>query len=190
MKKKLSKLFGNDVLEIIPKKFQDERGYFQELFNSEKISQLIDKNFQIIQENHSMSSKGVLRGMHAQLDPYAQSKIVTVIAGEVIDVLVDIRLNSKTFGMYDKFRLSAENGHQLYVSKGFAHGFLVVSDFAEVIYKVDQIYSPNHEFTLNWDDPEVGINWENEILKVSDKDSNGLNLRQLKDYLEIGNNNI
>jgi len=162
-----------EVIIIEPKVFEDERGYFMETFRQD----LFEKNIQkinFIQENESKSKKGVLRGLHYQLPPFAQSKLVRVIKGSVIDVAVDIRKGSPTFGKYVALELSEKNKRQLFIPRGFAHGFLVTSDEAIFSYKVDNYYSPKCDRSIRFDDPTININWnfpENEIV-VSNKDKN------------------
>jgi dTDP-4-dehydrorhamnose 3,5-epimerase len=145
------------VFEIQPKLYSDERGFFAEIFKDKDFYQHIDSG-KFIQENHSGSKKGVLRGLHYQIKN-TQGKLVRVVSGEIFDVAVDIRRSSGTFGKWVGINLSAKKMNQLWVPKGFAHGFLVMSDWAEITYKVTDIYSPEHERTITWDDPEIGIKW-------------------------------
>ncbi len=158
-----------------PKVFEDERGYFFEAYN-EKLFQensiSIDAKF--VQDNQSKSTKGVLRGLHFQLEPYAQAKLVRVLSGEVVDVAVDIRQESPTFGQYFSILLSAENKKQLFIPRGFAHGFIVLSDTAEFFYKCDNFYSKEHESGIKFNDPELNIDWQFDLNKVivSEKDQN------------------
>ncbi len=163
---------GLCVLE--PTVFEDSRGYFMETYNKEDLKEVgIDIDF--IQDNQSMSTKGVLRGLHSQ-KTYPQSKLVRVVRGEVYDVAVDLREGSETFGKYFGVVLSAENKKQFFIPKGFAHGFLVLSDEAEFCYKVDDYYHPNDELGVLWNDPEIGVEWPldkiggAENLLLSDKD--------------------
>ena len=143
---------------IEPKVFNDARGYFMEAFKQSEFEQHIGKvNF--IQDNESCSSKGVLRGLHYQLAPYSQSKLVRVITGRVLDVAVDLRAGSPTFGKYVSVELSAENKRQFFIPQGFAHGFHVLSDEAIFTYKVDNPYMPSHEKGLRFDDPAIGVDW-------------------------------
>jgi len=162
-----------DVLIFEPKVFGDERGYFMESFREDIIKEHIG-NVNFVQDNESFSEYGVLRGLHFQRPPFTQSKLVRVIQGEVLDVVVDIRLNSPTYGKHVAVRLSDENKAILWVPKGFAHGFVVLSKTALFSYKCDNYYSPKHDAGLFWNDPEIGINWQlpsNEI-KLSEKDKN------------------
>ena len=165
-----TKIEGLIILE--PKVFGDNRGYFLESFNQYKFEEIVSK-VSFIQDNESKSSKGVLRGLHFQNPPYDQSKLVRCIDGKVLDVAVDIRKGSKTYGHHLTVELSAENKRQLFVPRGFAHGFLVLTDTAIFSYKVDSTYSPEHDAGLYWNDPILNIPWgldETKIL-VSDKDS-------------------
>ena len=159
------------VLIYEPKVFNDERGYFFESFRSSYFEELgITRPF--IQDNQAFSTKGALRGLHYQTGSYAQAKLVRVLLGEVLDVVVDIRPESKTFGRHYKIILSGDNHKQLYVPRGFAHGYLVLSETAIFCYKCDNYYSKSHEGGLRFDDPNVGIDWgfpANE-LNVSEKD--------------------
>ena len=163
------KIEGLVIIE--PKVYSDSRGYFFESFNEKKLNELgISTNF--IQDNQSKSCYGVIRGLHYQLPPYAQSKLVRVLCGEILDVCVDIRENSPGFGCYEAIKLSAWNQKQLFVPKGFAHGFSILSESAVVMYKTDAYYHPESERGIAFDDPALGINWqiEREKMVVSDKD--------------------
>ncbi|MCD8270312.1 MAG: dTDP-4-dehydrorhamnose 3,5-epimerase [Parabacteroides sp.] len=144
---------------IEPKVFTDARGYFMEAFKQAEFEQHIGK-IQFVQDNESCSSKGVLRGLHYQLAPYSQSKLVRVITGRVLDVAVDLRAGSPTFGKYVSVELSAENKRQFFIPQGFAHGFHVLSEEAVFTYKVDNPYMPSHERGLRFDDPAIGIDWQ------------------------------
>ena len=159
---------------IEPKVFNDARGYFMEAFKQSEFEQHIGKvNF--IQDNESCSSKGVLRGLHYQLAPYSQSKLVRVITGRVLDVAVDLRAGSPTFGKYVSVELSAENKRQFFIPQGFAHGFHVLSDEAIFTYKVDNPYMPSHEKGLRFDDPAIGVDWgitDIDAVNLSEKDTN------------------
>ena len=170
-----------DVVLIKPKVFGDERGYFVETFQQEKFEEAIGYKVNFCQDNESKSSKGVLRGLHFQLPPAAQSKLVRVIEGQVLDVAVDIRQGSPTYGQYVKAELSAENKHQLFVPRGFAHGFVVLSETAIFAYKVDNYYSPENDRGLAFDDPDLNIDWQlpNEFLQLSDKDQKQPKLAEL-----------
>lgn len=148
-----------DVMIFEPKVFGDDRGFFFESFNQKIFEEAVGRNVDFIQDNHSKSCKGVLRGLHFQLPPYAQAKLVRCIAGEVFDVAVDIRKNSSTFGKWVGVNLSAENKRQLWIPEGFAHGFLVLSETAEFVYKTTNYYSPTHDRSVAWNDPSININW-------------------------------
>ena len=147
-----------DVVRFEPKIFGDERGFFFESFNHRQFEDAIGRSVQFVQDNHSRSVKGVLRGLHYQLHR-AQGKLVRVVHGEVFDVAVDIRRSSPTFGKWVGSYLSAENKHQLWVPEGFAHGFVVLSESAEFLYKTTDYYAPEHERCIRWDDPQIGLDW-------------------------------
>ena len=162
----------SDVIIIEPSVFVDERGYFLETYNQNKFEEAVGMT-SFIQDNESKSSKGVLRGLHFQKPPFEQAKLVRCIEGEVLDVAVDIRKNSKTYGQHIAVILSGENKRQLFVPRGFAHGFLVLSDNATFAYKVDNTYAPEHDAGIRWNDKELSIQWsmkEKEVT-VSDKDA-------------------
>lgn len=144
---------------IEPKVFGDERGFFFESFNQQQFEAAIGYPVNFVQDNHSKSSKGVLRGLHYQLAPHAQGKLVRCVVGEVFDVAVDIRKSSPTFGQWVGVHLSAENKRQLWIPEGFAHGFVTLSDTAEFLYKTTDYYAPQSERAIRWDDPQVGIEW-------------------------------
>ena len=144
---------------IEPKVLSDSRGYFMESFKQEVFNQNVGK-VDFIQENESGSSRGVLRGLHYQLAPYSQAKLVRVIEGTVLDVAVDLRKGSPTFGKYMAVELSGQNKRQFYIPQGFAHGFHVLSERAVFTYKVDNPYMPSHERSLRFDDPQIGIDWQ------------------------------
>jgi len=177
-----------EVVIIEPKVFGDDRGYFMETFREDLFEKNVRKiNF--IQDNESKSKKGVLRGLHYQLPPFAQSKLVRVIKGSVIDVAVDIRKGSPTFGKYVVVELSEENKRQLFIPRGFAHGFLVTSDEAIFTYKVDNYYAPEYDRSIRFDDPEINIDWnfpKDEIL-VSYKDKNAPYLKEAEifEYIDL-----
>ncbi len=169
---KFTKTTIPDVILIEPQVFGDERGYFVETFRSDLFEQETGIKTTFIQDNESRSSHGVLRGLHYQLPPYAQSKLVRVIEGKVLDVVVDIRKNSPTFGQHASAELSAENKHQLFVPRGFAHGFVVLSETAIFSYKVDNYYSPECDRGIRFNDPELNIDWmiDQQQLQLSEKD--------------------
>ncbi|MBZ9860558.1 dTDP-4-dehydrorhamnose 3,5-epimerase [Mesorhizobium sp. CA12] len=162
------------VLEIVPKRHGDARGFFSETWNAERFAEAgIDLVF--VQDNHSYSAAaGVLRGLHYQLPPRAQAKLLRVIRGSVLDVAVDIRRSSPTFGKWEALEISADKGNQVLVPKGFAHGFVTLVPHTEVLYKVTDTYSPGHDRSIRFDDPAIGIAWP-EIaggFQLSDKDRN------------------
>ncbi len=159
-----------DVILVEPRTFPDDRGFFMESYKeSEFIKNEI--NIKFVQDNYSHSSKGVLRGLHYQKDPKAQAKLVMVIKGEIFDVAVDLRKNSPTYGKWVGEILSEQNHRLLYVPEGFAHGFCVLSDEVDVIYKVNNEYSPENDRGILWSDPEVGVNWPIENPIISEKDT-------------------
>lgn len=147
-----------DVLLLEPQIFGDSRGFFYESFNARDFAIATGLSVEFVQDNHSMSSQGVLRGLHYQIQ-HAQGKLVRVVRGEVFDVAVDLRKNSSTFGQWTGFHLSAENAKQVWVPPGFAHGFLVLSESAEFLYKTTDYWYPEFERTLLWNDPALGIDW-------------------------------
>lgn len=160
-----------DVLLIEPKVFADDRGFFFESFNLRDFREATSLDVNFVQDNHSKSVKGVLRGLHYQLQPHAQGKLVRVIQGEVFDVAVDIRKSSPTFGKHVTHVLSAENKKQLWIPKGFAHGFLTLTNEAELCYKVTNFYNSESERCIIWNDSYLNINWpQNSILSISPND--------------------
>ncbi len=162
-----------DVLIFEPKVFGDERGFFFESYNKENFQENTGIDSDFVQDNHSLSSRGVLRGLHYQIK-HPQGKLVRVTSGEVYDVAVDLRSSSATYGKWVGVMLSADNKRQLWIPEGFAHGFLVTSEKAEFLYKTTDYYAPEYERCIHWNDKELNINWPldgNPI--VSDKDSNG-----------------
>ena len=167
-----------DVVIIEPKVFGDHRGWFTETYSKEKFKELgVDIDF--IQDNHSFSAqKGTLRGLHFQLNPKAQTKLVRCTKGEILDVAVDIREGSPTYKKWVAVKLTEENKKQLLIPKGFAHGFLTLTDDVEVQYKVDEYYSPENDRSIRFDDPEIGVVWGENSPILSDKD---LNAPLLKD---------
>ncbi|AYO21207.1 dTDP-4-dehydrorhamnose 3,5-epimerase [Vibrio owensii] len=168
-----------DVKIIEPTIFGDERGFFMETWNQKRFEELVTgKPTQFVQDNHSKSNKGILRGLHYQTEN-TQGKLVRVISGEVFDVAVDIRKNSSTFGQWVGVYLSAENNRQLWIPKGFAHGFYVISQTAEFVYKCTNYYMPESERSIRWDDEDLGILWPLDSQpKLSNKDENALKLHQ------------
>ncbi|MCD4510024.1 dTDP-4-dehydrorhamnose 3,5-epimerase [Brucella pseudogrignonensis] len=160
------------VFEISPRKFGDDRGFFSETYNAKSFAEAgIDLTF--VQDNHSYSAaKGVVRGLHYQLPPFAQDKLVRVTRGAILDVAVDIRKSSPTFGKWIALEVSAEKWNQILVPKGFAHGFMTLVENTEVIYKVTSYYSPEHDRSIRFDDPAIGIDWpiSSSSVQLSDKD--------------------
>ena len=177
---KVTPLAIPDVLLIEPKVFGDERGFFFESFNQQAFNEATGTRHQFVQDNHSRSGRGVLRGLHYQLPPHAQGKLVRVLQGAVFDVAVDIRKNSPTFGQWISAELSADNHHQLWIPPGFAHGFLVLSETAEFLYKTTDYYAPEHERCIAWNDCHLNIDWPypTSSLQLSAKDSGGIAFAQ------------
>jgi len=176
-----------DVVIVEPQVHGDHRGYFVETFRADKLEEFLGFKINFCQDNESKSSKGVLRGLHYQLAPFAQTKLVRVINGSVLDVAVDIRKNSPTFGQHVAVKLSAENKKQLLVPRGFAHGFVVLEDDTTFAYKVDSYYSPECDRGISFDDENLNIDWtlNKEELKLSDKDTKQPKLFSIKDDKEI-----
>lgn len=168
----ITRLAIPEVMVLTPKVFGDDRGFFFESFNQQQFEQAAGLPANFVQDNHSRSQRGVLRGLHYQLPPKAQGKLVRVVAGEVFDVAVDIRKRSPTFGRWVGARLSAENKQQLWIPAGFAHGFVTLSDSAEFLYKTTDYYSPAHERCIAWNDPAIGVDWQYEgeaLLSAKDR---------------------
>lgn len=163
-----------DLLIIEPKVFGDERGFFYESFNARSFAEQTGVKASFVQDNHSKSGKGVLRGLHYQIQQ-PQGKLVRVVAGEVFDVAVDVRKHSSTFGQWVGVILSAENKRQLWVPEGFAHGFMVISESAEFLYKTTDYYAPEYERSILWNDPAIGIEWPLQGMEplLSNKDKVG-----------------
>ena len=179
-----------DVVIIEPKVHGDSRGYFVETFVSNKLEEFLGYQINFCQDNESKSSKGVLRGLHYQLPPHAQTKLVRVIHGRVLDVAVDIRKNSPTFGKYVAVELSGENKKQLLIPRGFAHGFVVLEDDTVFAYKVDNYYSPECDRGIAFDDKNLNIDWilKKEELNLSPKDTKQPKLNETNDLFEFGVN--
>jgi len=162
-----------DVLIIEPKIFGDDRGFFFESFNKKAFEVATGVITEFVQDNHSKSSKGVLRGLHYQIK-HPQGKLVRVCVGEVLDIAVDLRKSSATFGQWEWVKLSAENKRQLWIPEGFAHGFLVLSETAEFLYKTTDYYMPEHERCIRWNDAELAVDWQCDTQPlVSEKDAQG-----------------
>lgn len=172
----------SDVLIMQPQLFSDERGFFLESFNQKNFCEKAGFNVEFVQDNHSRSLQNVLRGLHYQIKQ-PQGKLVRVLVGEILDVAVDIRRSSPTFGHWVSCYLSAENKQQLWVPPGFAHGFLVVSEVAEVLYKATDYYAPRYERSIRWNDPDLSINWNlSEKPVLSSKDKAGVLLKDAEVY--------
>lgn len=161
-----------DVQVVSPRVFADDRGFFFEAWNRRTFDEAVGRHVEFVQDNHSRSTKGVLRGLHYQVPPHAQGKLVRCVVGAVFDVAVDIRRSSSTFGEWVGVELSADNKKQLWIPEGFAHGFYVLTGAAEVLYKTTDFYAPECDRAIRWDDPDIGISWplDGEPL-LSDKDA-------------------
>tara|TARA_B110000008_G_scaffold31618_1_gene28282 strand:+ start:224 stop:766 length:543 start_codon:yes stop_codon:yes gene_type:complete len=176
---KINKTFIEDLLIIEPLLFKDDRGFFYESYNKNNFENIIKNSF--VQDNESKSIKGVIRGLHFQKPPHAQTKLVRCISGKILDVVVDLRKNSKTFGETFYIELSSENNKQLFVPKGFAHGFQVLTNEAVVNYKVDEYYSPDSYSGIIWNDKDLLIKWKHDIEPIlSKKDLNLESFKNLK----------
>ncbi len=175
-----------DVILIEPTVHGDGRGYFIETFRQDLLDKAIGHRVNFIQDNESKSAKGVLRGLHYQLPPYSQNKLVRVIKGKVLDIVVDVRVSSPTFGQHVAVELTEDNKHQLFIPQGFAHGFVVLSDTAIFAYKVDNYYAPDHDRGIAFNDEQLAIDWRlpTDELQLSDKDKNHPNLSDTNDYCE------
>ena len=174
-----------EVVLVEPEPIGDERGFFMETYKHSEFAEF-DMSSPFVQDNHSRSIRGVLRGLHYQNPPWAQAKLVRVVVGEIFDVAVDIRKGSPTYGRWVAMDLSAENKRMLYIPEGFAHGFCALSDVAEVVYKVTAEYSPQHEAGVLWNDPEIGIDWPVKHPLVSPKDAQFPVLRNAVNHFAFG----
>jgi dTDP-4-dehydrorhamnose 3,5-epimerase len=166
---KINKTFIEDLLIIEPQLFKDDRGFFYESYNKNNLDKVINVVF--VQDNESKSNKGVVRGLHFQLPPFEQTKLVRCVSGNILDVAVDLRTNSKTYGKSFSIELSSENNKQLFIPKGFAHGFQVLSEEAIVNYKVDNFYNPKSDSGIIWNDKDLSIDWNLDrkpVLSVKD----------------------
>ena len=177
---KVTPLIIPDVLLIEPQVFADERGFFFESFNQERFEKALGRKVNFVQDNHSMSAKGVLRGLHYQLPPKAQGKLVRVTQGEVFAVAVELRQSSPTFGKWVGEILSADNKKQMWIPEGFAHGFLTLSDTAEFLYKTTDFYSKEHEQAIRWNDETIRIDWPMQEVSLSSKDNAALSFKEAK----------
>jgi len=174
---KINKTFIEDLLIIEPQLFKDERGFFYESYNKNNL----DINIVFVQDNESKSYKGVIRGLHFQAPPFDQTKLVRCVSGNILDVAVDLRTNSKTYGKSFSIELSSENNKQLFVPKGFAHGFQVLSEIAIVNYKVDEYYNPDSDSGLIWNDKDLSIDWNLDLKPIlSKKDLKLISFKELK----------
>ena len=174
---KIIKTKIEDVFTVEPTVFGDERGFFFESFNQKTFDEAVGRKVEFVQDNHSQSQKGVLRGLHYQLAPNAQGKLVRCTEGEVFDVAVDIRKSSPTFGQWVGVNLSAENKRQLWIPEGFAHGFVTLSETAQFLYKATNFYAPQSERSIIWNDAEINISWPAvENIQISAKDQQGVKL--------------
>jgi dTDP-4-dehydrorhamnose 3,5-epimerase len=174
---KINKTYIEDLLIIEPQLFKDERGFFYESYNKNNLN----SNIGFVQDNESKSYKGVIRGLHFQAPPFEQTKLVRCVSGNILDVAVDLRKNSKTYGNYFSIELSSENNKQLFVPKGFAHGFQVLSEEAIVNYKVDNFYNPKYDSGIIWNDKDLLIDWNLDIKPLlSVKDLKLISFKELK----------
>ncbi|WP_431469970.1 dTDP-4-dehydrorhamnose 3,5-epimerase [Sphingosinithalassobacter sp. LHW66-3] len=160
-----------EVIEVVPNRFGDERGFFSETYNAATFARGgVECTW--VQDNHSLSAEpGTVRGLHLQAPPAAQDKLIRVVRGAIFDVAVDVRAGSPTYGQWVGVELSSEQWNQLFVPKGFAHGFMTITPDAEVLYKVSALYSPEHEMAIRWDDPDIGIEWPRPLSSLSGKDA-------------------
>ena len=175
---KINKTFIEDLLIIEPQLFKDDRGFFYESYNKNNLDKF---NIVFVQDNESKSYKGVIRGLHFQAPPFEQTKLVRCVSGNILDVAVDLRTNSKTYGKSFSIELSSENNKQLFVPKGFAHGFQVLSETAIVNYKVDNFYNPKSDSGIIWNDKDLSIDWNLDLKPIlSDKDLKLISFKELK----------
>jgi len=179
-----TKLAIPDVVMFEPRVFGDDRGFFFESYSQRLFEEAVGATVQFVQDNHSRSQRGVLRGLHFQRPPYAQGKLVRVVAGEVLDVAVDMRRSSPSFGQWVSAVLSADNKRQLWIPAGFAHGFVTLSPVAEFVYKTTSYYAPESERCVVWDDPDLAVDWQFDPaeIKVSAKDMAGQSFKQIEAF--------
>ncbi|MDB4093372.1 dTDP-4-dehydrorhamnose 3,5-epimerase [Flavobacteriaceae bacterium] len=176
---KINKTFIEDLLIFEPQLFKDERGFFYESYNKKNLDKVVNVVF--VQDNESKSNKGVIRGLHFQIPPFEQTKLIRCISGSILDVAVDLRKNSKTYGKSFSIELSSENNKQLFIPKGFAHGFQVLSEIAIVNYKVDNYYNPKSDSGLIWNDKDLSIDWNLDLKpNLSVKDLKLISFKELK----------
>jgi len=173
-----------DVFILEPKVFGDARGFFFESFNQQAFMDATGQDMEFVQDNHSRSSRGVLRGLHYQMPPHAQGKLVRCVRGAVFDVAVDIRKSSPTFGQWVGVELSEDNHRQFWIPPGFAHGFLTLTDSADFLYKTTAYYAPSHDRGIAWNDPDIGIQWPDAgaPLQLSAKDQSAVNLANAETF--------
>ncbi len=178
---KIRELEIEGVFEIQLEPITDERGFFMRTYDNEIFHKPgLDNNW--VQENHSLSlDKGVIRGMHFQFPPYAETKIIRVLSGKILDVFIDLRKDSSTFGKWGSIELSAKNKKMIYIPRGFAHGFCTLTDNCELLYKMDNYYAPDSAYTLQWNDPDIGIDWPIKNPILSEKDTRA---KEFKDFVE------
>jgi dTDP-4-dehydrorhamnose 3,5-epimerase len=180
---KVTRLALPDVLLIEPRVFEDPRGWFYESFNARAFADATGLDVTFVQDNHSLSARGVLRGLHYQMPPSAQGKLVRVLAGSIVDVAVDIRKSSPTYGQWVNETISPGGRRQLYVPSGFAHGFVALEDGTEVLYKTTDYYAKQAERSIRWDDPELAIAWPEGLLPLlADKDATAPLLRDAETF--------
>jgi dTDP-4-dehydrorhamnose 3,5-epimerase len=176
---KINKTFIKDLLIIEPQLFKDDRGFFYESYNKNNLDKVINVFF--VQDNESKSKKGVVRGLHFQLPPFEQTKLVRCVSGKILDVVVDLRTNSKTYGKSFSIELSSENNKQIFIPVGFAHGFQVLSEEAIVNYKVDEYYNPDSDSGIIWNDKDLSIDWNLDLKPIlSKKDLKLISFKELK----------
>ena len=176
---KINKTFIKDLLIIEPQLFKDDRGFFYESYNKNNLNKVTNVVF--VQDNESKSYKGVIRGLHFQAPPFEQTKLVRCVSGNILDVAVDLRTNSKTYGQSFSIELSSENNKQLFIPKGFAHGFQVLSKTAVVNYKVDEYYNPDSDSGIIWNDKDLSIDWSLDLKPIlSEKDLKLISFKELK----------
>jgi len=177
------KLFFDEVFLIKNQKFHDNRGLFFESFRKDILYKKV--NFEVVQENISISKKNVIRGMHFQKFTYAQSKLIKVLKGQILDIFIDLRKNSKTYKKWFKYKLDSDKYEQIFIPKGFAHGFLALTNDVLVSYKVDHYYDPDSERSIAWNDPIIGIDWKITKPKLSNKDANAKNILEMEKEFEF-----
>ena len=169
------------IVEITQKEFQDDRGSFMESFNSKHFNNSLKNNITFVQDNLSISKKGVFRGLHFQYE-FPQAKLVSVLSGEILDIVVDLRKSSETFGDWCTFEISSKNNKQIFIPEGFAHGFLALQDDTKVFYKVSDFWNPKDEFTLKFNDKKINIELPFEPILISEKDKNGLSFDDIPTF--------